>query len=391
MTPAARVQAAIEILDEILAGAPAERTLTRWARRSRYAGSKDRAALRDLVFDALRCRRSLAALGGAETGRGLMLGACRRDGVDPDTIFQNARHAPAPLTAAERAAGRQPETAAECLDIPDWLWPRLVANLHDRAAPVAQALRSRAPVHLRVNVARCSRDAAIAVLAEDGVHCIPHPAASAALEVVRGSRRVSSSRAYRDGLVELQDAGSQAIAEALPLQDGMRVLDYCAGGGGKTLAMAARARLDLFAHDAAPNRMKNLPQRAERAGVSVKVVDAAEARRHRYDLVLCDVPCSGSGAWRRAPEGKWRLGPDRLQTLLRTQAGILDETAALVAPNGTLAYATCSVLQEENHAQIAAFRQREPGWTLRGEYHWLPDSGTDGFYLALLTRQPDGL
>ncbi len=391
MTPAARVQAAIEILDEILAGAPAERALTRWARRSRFAGSKDRAAVRDLVFDALRCRRSLAALGGAETGRGLMLGACRRDGVDPDTIFQEARFAPAPLTGAERAAGRPPATEAEGLDIPDWLWPRLVTSLGERAAPVARALRSRAPVHLRVNVARCTPDAAMAVLAEDGIECTRHPAASAALEVVQGSRRVSASRAYRDGLVELQDAGSQAIVEALPLRDGMRVLDYCAGGGGKTLAMGARARLELFAHDAAPNRMKNLPQRADRAGIFVNIVDASQARHHLYDLVLCDVPCSGCGAWRRAPEGKWRLDPGGLRTLLRTQARILDEAATLVAPDGTLAYATCSVLRDENHAQIADFLQRDPAWALRGEYQWLPDAGTDGFYLALLTRQSDNL
>ncbi len=387
MTPAARVQAAIGILDEILAGAPAERALTGWARRNRYAGSGDRAAVRDHVFDALRCRRSLAALGGAETGRGLMLGACRRDGIDPDTVFSGARFAPPPLTGAERRAGRAPRDGAEALDLPDWLWARFRDSLGDKADDCARVLQGRAPVHLRVNLRKTEVDGAIGALADAGIACTRHPQVDGALVVQAGARRIRSSRAYLDGLVELQDAASQAAVAALPLRDGMRVLDYCAGGGGKTLAMAARADIELVAHDAAPRRMRDLPERARRAGIRVTLADgAAVAAAAPFDLVLCDVPCSGSGTWRRAPEGKWRLTPERLAELAEIQAGIMDRAAGLVAPEGVLAYATCSVLDEENDRQVRAFLRRHAGWSRGWSRSWPVDGAHDGFFLALLTR-----
>lgn len=388
MMPAARVQAAIEILDGYLAGKPAEQALTGWARRSRFAGSKDRAAVRDHVFDALRSQRSLAALGGAESGRGLMLGACRRDGIDPGSVFSGEGHAPAPLTAEEQASGHAPAEGAEALDIPDWLWPEFSASLGGEAEAAARILQSRAPVHLRVNLAKTDRDGAIEAMAADGVTCVPHPAAETALEVIEGPRRIRNSAAYLDGRVELQDAASQALVEALPLTDGMRVLDYCAGGGGKTLAIGARAKLELSAHDAAPQRMRDLPERAARAGLAVDLLDApGVARGAPFDLVLCDVPCSGSGAWRRAPEGKWRLTPEKLDEVSATQAGILDRAAELVAPQGVLAYATCSLLARENTDQIAAFLDRHPGWRCLWQKSWSVTAGTDGFFAAHLTRE----
>ncbi|TDK51184.1 RsmB/NOP family class I SAM-dependent RNA methyltransferase [Antarcticimicrobium luteum] len=387
MTPAARVQAAIEILDVYLAGKPAEQALTGWARLSRFAGSKDRAAVRDHVFDALRAQRSLAALGGAATGRGLMLGACRRDGVDPATIFTGEGHAPVPLAAEELAAGHLPAEGAEALDIPDWLWPDFSASLGEEADAAARTLQGRAPVHLRVNLAKTDRAAAIEALAADGVVCEPHPGSETALDVTEGARRIRNSAAYLEGRVELQDAASQALVEALPLTDGMRVLDYCAGGGGKTLAMGARGKLELFAYDAAPNRMRDLPERAARAGLAVEILDGdGVARRAPFDLVLCDVPCSGSGAWRRAPEGKWRLTPEMLDDLAATQADILDLAAGLLAPGGVLAYATCSLLTRENGDQISGFLARHPGWRCVWRRSWSVAAGTDGFFSAHLTR-----
>lgn len=387
MTPAARVAAAIEILDAIRAGSAAEQALTGWARRSRFAGSKDRAAVRDHVFDALRARRSLAALGGAETGRGLMLGLCRRDGIDPGTLFTGEGHAPAPLSTEELAVGRAPAPGPEAMDIPDWLWPVFSESLGERAEAAARVLQSRAPVHLRVNLAKATRQDAIAALAADGVTCAPHPAAETALEVIEGARAIRNSAAYLDGRVELQDAASQAVVAALPLRDGMRVLDYCAGGGGKTLALGARARLSLFAHDAAPRRMRDLPARADRAGLRVTLLDGDEVgRKAPYDLVLCDVPCSGSGSWRRAPEGKWLLTPEGLDQLNATQDQILDRAAGLVAPQGMLAYATCSQLDRENGERIDAFLARHPGWRCDWRRSWPVEGGTDGFFAAHLTR-----
>ncbi|MCB6177234.1 RsmB/NOP family class I SAM-dependent RNA methyltransferase [Rhodobacter sp. Har01] len=379
MTPAARAAAAIEVLDRVLAGESAEKVLTAWARASRFAGSADRAAVRDLVFEALRCRRSFAALGGGMTGRGLVLGGWRAAGRTP---WDDGPHAPPPEGPADQ--GRPPQ-GAEALDVPDWLEPALQRALGADYAPVMQAMRQRAPVVLRVNAARAARDAAAARLAAEGIATRPHPLAAFALEVTEGARKVQASQAYATGLVELQDAASQAVVEALPLRDGMRVLDLCAGGGGKTLAMAARARLALWAHDAAPRRMADLPARAARAGIAVSLTDRPEATAP-YDLVLADAPCSGSGSWRRDPEGKWALTPDRLADLTAVQAQILDRAASLVAPGGVLAYATCSFLREENESQVAAFRARSPGWTLDREARFTPLQAGDGFFLAILRR-----
>lgn len=389
MTPAARVSAAIDILDAIAAGTPAEKALTGWARGSRYAGSRDRAAVRDHVFDVLRCRRSFAALGGGEDGRGLLLGALRAAGADIPALFDGARFAPAPLSERERAhlatPVRMPELVA--LDCPDWLAPELRQSLGADFAPVMERLRTRAPVFLRVNTARTDRDGAQAALAADGIRAVPHPLAATALEVVENARRVRGATAFAEGLVELQDAASQAVVEALALPDGLPVLDYCAGGGGKTLALAARGAGPLYAHDAIPARMADLDRRAARAGAAVtrltsdKLDDAGP-----FGLVLLDVPCSGSGSWRRAPEGKWTLTRDRLDRLRAEQARILDDAATRVAEGGCLAYVTCSLLEAENAAQIAAFLARRDGWRNTRTLRLTPLDGGDGFYLAVLTR-----
>lgn len=381
MTPAARISAAIEVLDVILTGVAADFALTQWGRANRYAGSGDRAALRDLVFDALRCKRSYAALGGGPTGRGLMLGQVRSAG-DPAAIFTGQGHAPAPVRADEAA---RPPSPNEALDCPDWLSPHLQASLGDDFAPVMHALQSRAPVFLRVNRAKGGRDAAMVLLQQDGIVTQPVPDLRDALQVTENARKIQTSAAYLTGLVELQDAASQAVIEALPLRPALRVLDYCAGGGGKTLAMASHG-LRVAAHDANPHRMRDLPARAQRAGAQVTIVESIEISA-QYDLILTDVPCSGSGSWRRDPQGKWALTAEKLAALLITQAGILDRVADLVAPGGILAYATCSLLRPENQDQIAAFLQRHSGWTQQISRSFSPLTGGDGFFLATLTRQ----
>lgn len=388
MTPAARVQAAIDCLDRILAGAPAEQELTGWARRSRFAGAKDRAAIRDHVFDALRCRRSFAALGGAETGRGLMLGALRSAGLSPDELFSGAPYAPEALSEAELAAGRAPAPGAEAGDVPDWVWPLLEAGFGAEAAEVAEALRSRSAVHLRVNTARTTLEEAQAALAEEGIATRPHSASPTALEITEGARRLRNSQCYLDGRVELQDAASQAIVDALPLRPGMKVLDYCAGGGGKTLAVAARGGLSVFAHDAAAQRLRDLPARAERAGAKVRILTTGELEAAGpFDIVLCDVPCSGSGAWRRSPDGKWRLTPETLAATQEIQRDILSKALKLVKPDGLVAYATCSILPNENDVQVQRVADGAPGWSVTYRNFWDPREGTDGFFSAHLQRR----
>jgi 16S rRNA (cytosine967-C5)-methyltransferase len=386
MTPAARLSAAIDVLDRVLAGASAEQALTNWGRGSRFAGSGDRAAVRDLVFDAMRCRRSFAALGGAETGRGLILGGLRAAGVAAEPLFTGQGHAPAPLTDAERL-DPLPLTELQALDCPDWLAPHLQNSLGLDFAPVMQALRQRAPVFLRVNLARQTRAAAQERLAQEGIATEPHPLAETALLVTGNARKVAGSASYLDGLVELQDAASQAVVEAIPLNPGARVLDYCAGGGGKTLALAARMPLALHAHDIDPRRMRDLPARAERAGTAVRLLTGAEvARAAPYDLVLLDVPCSGSGSWRRSPEAKWALTPARLDELCGLQASILALAAGWVAPRGRIAYVTCSLLTKENDEQIDAFLASRSGWVAGPRLRLTPLQGGDGFFLAMLER-----
>lgn len=381
MTPAARHAAAIEVLDRILAGTAVESALTNWGRAHRFAGSGDRHAIRDLVFDALRCRRSFAALGGGLTGRGLILGGLRAQGADPAGIFTGLAHAPAPVSPEE--GGRAPE-AGEALDVPDWLLPELAASLGQDMARVLEAMRHRAPVFLRVNLARIGRDAARELLAGEGISSQPHDLAASALQVTGGERRIVASAAYQQGLVELQDASSQAVVENLALRPGLRVLDYCAGGGGKTLALAARG-VEPMAHDAAPQRMRDLPARATRAGARVRIVENPE-KSAPYDFILMDAPCSGSGSWRRDPQGKWALTPERLAQLMASQAAILDQCQGLMAPGGVLAYATCSLLRCENEAQVQGFLTRNPGWRRLAEQRFSPLQGGDGFFLATLTR-----
>jgi 16S rRNA (cytosine967-C5)-methyltransferase len=383
MTPQARLSAAIDVLDRILAGMTAEQALTTWGRASRFAGSGDRHAVRDLVFDALRCKRSFAARGGAATGRGLVLGGLRDKGIDPAAYFTGEGHAPAVLSALDLA--REP-AELEALDCPDWLAPRLQASLGADFAAVLHALRMRAPVFLRVNRSRATREEAQAALAQDLIATEVTDLAKFGLRVTDNARKIQNSPAYQDGLVELQDAASQAVIEALPLRDGQRVLDYCCGGGGKALAMAAQAHIQLYCHDGEARRMRDLPARAERAGIRATIVEDPSTSAP-YDIVLTDVPCSGSGSWRRDPQGKWALTAEKLDALLLLQAEILDRAAPLVAETGRLAYATCSLLRDENDDQITGFLARHPGWVCEEKQSFSPLDGADGFFRALLTRR----
>lgn len=389
MTPAARYGAAIAILDEIIASTPAEKALTNWARSSRFAGSGDRAAIRDIVYDGLRRRRSAGAAGGGADGRALVLGLLRLAGDDPEQVFTGMGYAPPRLCDHERETPFRPKDWPEAvrLDFPDWLEGPLKTSLGADFAAVLERMQSRAPVFLRVNPRKATPERAIAVLAADGIIAQPCDLAPFALEVTENPRRIANSAPYRDGLVELQDAASQAVIAALDLPAKGRILDYCAGGGGKTLAMAAISDAKITAHDANPNRMRDLAPRAARADVRVSIATTRDlAKLPPFDLVLCDVPCSGSGAWRRDPAAKWRLSEADLQRLLPVQAEILDQAGDLVADGGSLGYVTCSLLEAENIDQISAFCAREPRFQLVKSRAFLPLDGGDGLFVAQLRR-----
>lgn len=384
MTPGARIAAAIEVLDLILHGAAAEQQLTRWARAHRFAGSGDRAAIRDHVFDALRRKRSAAALGGAETGRGIMIGLLRAQGHDPAVLFNGQGHSPTPLSDDELAHQSAP-TGNVALDCPEPVAPLLRDSLGQDFASVMQLMQSRAPVFLRVNAHLATRDQAQSVLAQDGIETVPSALSKMALEVIGNTRKIRSGQAFLSGLVEVQDAASQAVSDLVPVAPGGRVLDYCAGGGGKSLALAARGAT-VVAHDANPRRMTDLPTRAHRSKLEERISTVANIN-NKFETVLIDVPCSGTGAWRRNPDAKWRLTKADVDGYVATQRSILRDVAGYVAEGGVLAYATCSILNDENENQINGFLAESPEWRLDSSRVFSLLEGADGFFVALLSRR----
>lgn len=387
MTPGARLQAAIDVLQRAMAGdTPADRVLVDWGRSHRFAGSKDRAAIADIVYRCLRQWRSLGwALSqvGTLPARAAVLGAAFTDGGDLDTLCQGP-HAPPPLAEPECLALMAPPLPLPDpvrLDYPDWLDGPLRASLGAAFEPALLALRERAPVDLRVNTLKASREAAAAALAAEGIDTAPVALCPTALRARPGAP-IARSRAYAEGLVELQDAASQAAAALAAARPGETVLDFCAGGGGKTLALAAamEGRGRVIAHDVDPRRLRDLPARAARAGARIELATPSglSALVGRCDLVFVDAPCSGSGSWRRDPWGKWRLTVERLETVMALQAQVLRDAARFLAPEGRLAYATCSLLDQEND-QGERFVGRPPAARLR----LTPADGCDGFFCAV--------
>jgi 16S rRNA (cytosine967-C5)-methyltransferase len=316
-----------------------------------------------------------------------MMRLARREDWPIDALFSGEGHAPAPLTEAEQAALAQDldlSPAAHC-DLPEWFWPIWQDSLGDAAEAVAVAQQGRADVFLRVNQRRGTTDEAAEKLAHEGIVTQPHPTIAGCLRVTENPRRVKTSAAYQTGLVELQDAASQFAIGAVP--EGARILDYCAGGGGKALGFADQRKAQVYAHDIDPRRMRDLPARAERAGVQIVTLDtAAVADNATYDIVFCDAPCSGAGTWRRTPDAKWRLTQERLTELMQSQDEVLDSAAPLVVQGGALAYATCSVLNCENDDAIARFLANNAGWAVSQRYQLLPNSDGDGFFLSILTK-----
>src|SRR5438270_2839563 len=356
MTPAARVQAAIEILEEVIAsvradGPPADSIVTHYFKQRRYAGSKDRRAVRQLVFRAIRRTAEVP-----ETGRAAILGLAEEE---PELLelFGQPR-GPEPRAPEEQAA---PPAL-----VPDWIIPAISTLVTEAEWP---ALLERAPLDLRVNAARVSRDEILPQI--DGA---PTPLSPWGIRLPAGSR-IDDHEAYRSGLIEVQDEGSQLIALACEPQNGEAVLDLCAGAGGKSLALAAAApEARILATDTNRTRLSKLPPRAGRAGARIETrllnprneLTELSDWRATADLVLVDAPCSGSGTWRRNPEGRWRLTPERLDRVIGLQERLLDMAAELVRPGGHLVYAVCSLLSREGAGQIERFLARHSSWISEG-------------------------
>ena len=424
-----RIAAAIEVLADIDAHKrPVAEALKSWGLNNRFAGAGDRAAIGNLVYDALRRRSSLAHVMGADEPRALVLAVVVREwGEDIAALndsFGGDRFAPAPVTDAEAARLTAADPLADApdhirADVPEWVAPHLQHSFGDDWIAEARALAGRPSLDLRVNTLKANRDKVLRGLArfspEGEVRLaegIRFPAGA------RDSRtpNVTSEEGYLKGWFEVQDFGSQIVAALASPRGGEQVLDLCAGAGGKTLAMAAamQNRGQIFAYDSDRTRLAPIYDRLKRAGVrNVQVRAPGEGvlddLRGKLDRVVVDAPCTGSGTWRRQPTTKWKLTPEQLAMRVAEQKAILADAATYLKPGGTLVYITCSVLPEENAGQVADFLAAHPDFAaVAGNKLWMahfsgarlrarfsPEGGvavtphtteTDGFYCIAMQK-----
>ncbi len=429
MTPSARLQAAIELLEETLSAdrRPADAIANAFFRERRFIGSGDRRAVSDRAWGVLRARRRLGwwlDRGGAVAAPRLLVAASLLlegwtfEGVEKS--FSGGQFAAAPLNATEKSVLRPLETRTldhpdmpepVRLEIPDWIFPHLQTRFGVELAAEMAAMAEPAPLDLRVNLLKSSLAEAKAALAAEGVEAVPTRYSPWGLRVAH-RRPVTSGGAFQTGILEIQDEGSQLVAHLVGALPGMRVVDWCAGAGGKTLAIAMTMenKGSIVACDVSEKRLEAAVKRLRRAGVHNVERHLTEdgdkwvkRRAQKFDRVLVDAPCTGTGTWRRNPDGRLRLTETDLAELLPKQARILDAAERLVRPGGRLIYATCSLLREENEAQIEAFCARYPeysvvpvseAWALSGVPP-CPDPflvltplrhGTDGFFTAILER-----
>src|SRR5207253_4482285 len=383
MTPAARLSAAIELIETIDAQrVPAAKALKEWGTAHRYAGSGDRAAISGLIWDVLRRRASSAWLMDADTPRARVLGMLRLErGMNTDAISNlchGERFAPEPLSGAERAAltSRTLDDAPPHIagDYPEWLDPHLAKVFGDDRVAEATAMASRAPLDLRVNTLKANREKMLPRLSHLGAQVTPWSPIGLRIELGADARNpgIHAEEDFIKGAIEVQDEGSQLAALLSAAKPGQQVIDMCAGAGGKTLALAAMMENSgqLYATDSDKRRLAPIHERLERAGVHNVQVRTPRAQENlladlegRADLVLIDAPCTGIGTWRRNPDAKWRVRPGALELRVEEQAELLDRAAALVKPGGRIGYVTCSLLADENGDQVRAFLARQSDFT----------------------------
>lgn len=432
-----RIAAAIDVLSDVLTRhQPVKSAARDWGRRARYAGSKDRAWVSGLVLDALRKRNSIAHAMADDSPRGLILGALAHawgwtirqidDAMDEE-------HAPSKLTLEERerlVMAPDPAAAPHVQgDYPDWMDAMMARVFGEEAVVEAQAMAVRADVDLRVNTLKVSAEKAAQPLRSakaEPSRLLANAFHIPARDPSERETSLESIPAYSRGWVEVQDAGSQIAAAAANAQPGEQVLDYCAGGGGKTLALAAQmqGKGQVFAYDIDGRRLSALIPRLKRSGAhNVQLVHPSEPTQledlaGQMDCVFVDAPCTGTGTWRRRPDAKWRLKDRQLEKRIGEQDEILAKASAFVKPGGRLVYATCSFLMEEDEDRVAAFLAAHPEFaeedaaeaaiasgllteagaeTVRryrgptGSVRLTPRrAGTDGFFFAVLRKGPAG-
>jgi 16S rRNA (cytosine967-C5)-methyltransferase len=422
-----RLAAAIEVLEDIgRRHRPVADALKDWGLSHRFAGGGDRAAIGNIVYDALRHKRSAGWLLGEDTPRAIGFGALLLEWGQTAQSLNDAldgdKFAPPLLTAAElqAIADRRLADAPDAVraDVPDWCAPLFERAFGPIWVDEGAALATRPPLDLRVNTLQANRDKVLAELTGTGAKpaaIAPHGIRIPPIDGDGRHPNVQAEPAFQKGWFEVQDEGSQVAAALAGAEAGMQVLDFCAGAGGKTLALSASMdnRGQIFAHDAEKARLAPIFDRIRRSEnrnvqIVTKPAELAPLGNH-MDIVLVDAPCTGSGTWRRRPDAKWRLTQRQLDARKGEQSAILDAAKAYVKPGGLLVYVTCSVFDQENGEQVAAFRDRNSGFVpvdhralwdsrfpgreaaarigTRGDISLSPAlSGTDGFYFCALRR-----
>ncbi|MEX0345413.1 MAG: RsmB/NOP family class I SAM-dependent RNA methyltransferase [Rhizobiaceae bacterium] len=422
-----RLQAAIEIIDDIeKRHRPAAEALRDWGLSHRFAGSGDRSAIGNFVYDALRRKRTAQALLGGESGRASVIGAVLLSTSETPASLASAfggdRFAPEPISEVEARAidgfSSNSLTDDQRSDVPEWCVTELRSTFGDDWVNEAACLADRPPLDLRVNSIKAERNKVATALKRTGAKPCEIAPLGLRIPPISGHGRhpnVQAEPAFRKGWFEVQDEGSQIVAELAAQGSPKQVLDFCAGAGGKSLALSAAMdnKGQIHAHDTDRQRLAPIFDRLKRAGCrNVQIVaDGGDlvSLEGRMDLVLVDAPCTGSGTWRRRPDAKWRLSNQQLETRRAEQAAILDEAVRYVRPGGRLVYVTCSVFHSENDKQIAQLLDKAPDYQLAdpGSF-WcsvFPEhiesvtisqfgvqlspnkSGTDGFYFAALRRE----
>jgi 16S rRNA (cytosine967-C5)-methyltransferase len=375
MRPAAHATAAIAGIEDIVARhRPANLALADWGKANRYAGSGDRAAIGNLVYDTLRHRASAEHVMQAKTPRALVLGAlhsaAQMSAADIESLCDGSQHAPKPLDDAERTSLNSADTRLKApaveAEMPAWIFPLFEQQFGPRAVAEGKALAERAPVDLRVNTLKAKRATVLEALAKYDAKPTPFSNNGIRLLVPAGNKRhpnVEADAAHGRGWFEVQDEGSQIAAALSGAKPEQTILDLCAGAGGKTLAMAAamQNRGQIYAYDDDKVRLRPIFERMTRAGINnVEVLSAGDTAPlktlgNRFDCVLVDAPCSGAGTWRRKADAKWRLRTDSLAKRQKEQQDVLAAAVPHVKKGGRLVYVTCSLLALENTEQVAAF------------------------------------
>lgn len=410
MTPAARLAAAASILDSIAQGRqPAESVLKAWGVANRFAGSKDRRAIADRVYKVLRARGRLVwAMGGREDGRALVIGSLSLiDGLpleEIEALHSGDGYGPRPLSKQERsrltAAGEGELPGWVASGLPEFAVEDFKATYGDRWAEEARELMApRAPIDLRVNGLLATVHEVEGELREAGLSPEPTPYSSFGLRLAsEPPPNVQALEVFKAGHIEIQDEGSQIVSWLAGARPGLTVVDYCAGGGGKTLALAQamQAQGTLVACDVVQKRLDNIRPRLTRAGVAADLCllgqngGGIEDLNGQVDIVFVDAPCSGSGTWRRRPEDAWRLTPEEVERLHALQVRILSQASQLVKPGGRLVYVTCSMLSRENEASVAAFEAAHPEFAPVSVASALSDAALNSEGAATLAAKADG-